>query len=425
MWLVRLASRNLLRNKSRTLISGLAIALCVALVTLGSNFEYGAWQDRLESSITGIAGHVVVNAVGYHDEPEPEKTIGRSGDVVSTLNQVFPDKRVLRRVQAGGLLQSPRNTARAMLMGVDPSAETPATKLDDAILDDGVSAFLPADEACGSAHVEGARRRPCSLVIGQEMADTLQVEVGDKVVFMTQIDGEMESVALRVAGIFDTGVDLTDGFMGMVPIQALQPLLPGDDPAHQVVVHLTDEAGTSAGKVAAVAALQRDDLDVRTWWEALPELQKAMELDRGVSALIYTFIGLIIAVVILSTILMSVAERTREIGVLLALGMRPAHVAQMVLIEALILGIVFTAAGLALQAPGTWYFMTYGVDYGDLASNSASDAGVVYDTVMKARIDWYNIVYYSISGVVLTVIAGVWPAWRATRLQPVEAMRHV
>ena len=425
MWLVRLAVRNLLRNKSRTLISGLAIALCVALVVLGSNFEYGAWQDRLESTITSAAGHVVVNAEGYHDDPVTESTITESAQAVATLQQTFPGRRVLRRAQAGGLLQSPRNTARAMLMGVDPAAEAPATKLDDAILDDGVSTFLPADEGCGSAHVQGTPRRPCSLVLGQIMADSLQVEVGDKVVFMTQVDGEMESVALRVSGIFDTGVDVTDGFMGMVSIQALQPVLPGTDPAHSLVVHLDDEAGTTAAKAATIAALDREGLDVRTWWEALPELQKAMELDRGISALIYGFIGMIIAVVILSTILMSVAERTREIGVLLSLGMRPAHIAQMVLIEALVLGVVFTAAGLVLQAPFTWYFMVYGVDYGELASNTTNDAGVVFDTVMKARIDWFSVVYYSISGIVLTVIAGVWPAWRATRLQPVEAMRHV
>ena len=91
---------------------------------------------------------------------------------------------------------------------------------------------------------------------------------------------------------------------------------------------------------------------------------------------------------------------------------------------ALVLGIVFTAIGLAIQAPFTWYLMTYGVDYGEIASNTASDAGVVFDTVMKARIDWFNLAYYSVMGVVLTVIAGVWPAWRATRMQPVEAMRH-
>ena len=425
MWLVRLAVRNLLRNKSRTLISGLAITLCVALVTLGSNFEYGAWQDRLESTITGIAGHVVVTADGYQTDPLAETTLADSGAAVSALQERFPETRVLRRAQAGGLLQSPRNTARAMVMGVDPGPESSATQLDEAILDDGHSAFLPADEACGTHHVAGQPKRPCSVILGDTLADTLQVEVGDKIVFMTQIGTEMESVPLRVAGLFHTGVDMTDGFMVMAPIQAVQPILPGDDPAHQVVVHLDDEAGSESAKAATIETLDRDGLDVRTWWEALPELQRMMELDRGISAMIYGFIAMIIAVVILSTILMSVAERTREIGVLLSLGMRPVHVAQMVLIEALVLGIVFTAAGLLLQAPLTWYLITYGVDYGELASNSATDAGVVFSTVMKARIDWASMVFYSIGGVVLTVIAGVWPAWRATRLQPVEAMRHV
>jgi ABC-type lipoprotein release transport system permease subunit len=409
MWLLTLAVRNLVRNRWRTALSGSAIALSVALVVFGSNFEYGIWQDRLEMSILATSGHVVVQPEGYREDPEPDRTLEGSGQALEALRQTFPEARVLRRALVGGLLTSPRNTSRIGLIGVEPEAERPATRLDDALIE---GAWLdPGD--------------PRGVVLGAGVADALEVGVGDKVVLMTQVGDEMDSIPLRVRGLFRTGIPLSDNTTGITTIGALQRILPGEDPAHQLAVHLEREDQTPEARDRAAAAVGAQGRAVLTWQEALPELQRTMELDRGMSRLIYSFIFLIIAVVILSTMLMSVMERTREFGVLLALGLSPGRLARLVLIESLILGVLATAAGLLIQAPFTAWLMIAGLDLGELAAGTTDAAGVVLDSTVKARIDWVSLAGFSGSAIVLTVLAGVWPAWRATRLHPVDAMRHV
>lgn len=406
MWIVTLALRNLTRNPARTALTGAAIALCVALTVWSANFEYGGWQDRLEASITAVSGHVVLGADGYVRDPEPDRVVPDSKAVADAIRQAVPDARVLRRAVVGGLLTSPRNTTQALVSGVEPELERDATKLDDSLIE---GVWLETGDARG-------------VVIGRTMADTLEVEVGDKLVLMTQVGDDMDSVPLRVRGIYRTGTDMTDGFVAMADLSALQPLLPGQDPAHQIAIQLDDATRAPAVRDTA-SGLLGAGISALTWDEAMPELKRQMEVDRGVSAKVYMFIFIIVAVVILSTILMSVAERTREFGVLLALGMKPAWISVLVLVESALLGVGSTLVGLVLQVPFTAWLMVFGIDFGDMMAASG-EGGIVLDSVMYAAIDWRSIAWYSASAITFTVLAGIFPAWRATRLQPVDAMRH-
>jgi len=430
-----MAVRNLRRNTWRTAITATAVAASVLLTVTGGHVEYGAWQDRLDASVTTLSGHVVVQAPGYQHDPRPRRTVADSGALAQQVQQAAPDARVLRRAFVGGLLTSPRNNAAVMVQGVDVQAEAPVTRLDEtlernraALAEQGM-AQADIDEQVGQFLQAGDDR---GLLLGATIAETLEVSVGDKVVLMTQVGDDMESVPLRVRGVFRTGVDLTDGFTAMADLSALQPLLPGADPAHQIAVHLdsVDRAPAVQSDVLAAlspadAADEGDGLDVRTWDQAMPQLKAQMELDRGASQVIYSFVFVIIAVVILSTLLMSVMERTREFGVLLALGMRPREVAALIVTESFLLGVLATLVGLVLHIPLAWYLIEVGFDYGDMMANSSDLAGVVIDPVIRAQIDWDSLVFYSISAIVLTMLASVWPAWRATRLQPVDAMRSV
>jgi ABC-type lipoprotein release transport system permease subunit len=410
MWLIAMALRNLFRHPWRTTLTGLAVTLSVALVVTATNFEYGAWQDRLETSIRSTSGHVVISSSAYVDDPHPKHTITQSSAAAEALRQSFPDARVYRRALVGGLLASPRNSARILIQGVEPLREADATRLDDTIVTPG--AWLePGDEV--------------GVVIGATIAEILEVSVGDKVVLMVQIGDDMQSAPLRVRGIYRTGVQLTDAFTGMADLAALRAVLPGDDPAHQLAIHVRAAADAPSLRGRAETALGRPELRVQTWDQALPELKRQMELDNQMSAVIYQFIFVIVAVVILTTLLMSVLERVREFGLLLALGMRPRQVAALVLVEALILGVGASLLGLVVQAPVTWYLMVYGVDYGDMMTNSTDLAGVVLDPVLRARWNPSSMLFYSASAAGLTVLAGVWPAWRATRLAPVDAMRSL
>ena len=136
-------------------------------------------------------------------------------------------------------------------------------------------------------------------------------------------------------------------------------------------------------------------------------------------------LGAIVAIGVLNTVLMSVMERVREFGVLMAIGMRPGRVAAMVLLEGLLLGLIGVAVGVAVGCAVSYPLVTDGFDVTKFTGGeNFTMSGVAMDTIMYAAWDPVRIAKYAAAGVVLTVLAAAWPAWRVTRFRPIEALHH-
>jgi ABC-type lipoprotein release transport system permease subunit len=165
-------------------------------------------------------------------------------------------------------------------------------------------------------------------------------------------------------------------------------------------------------------------LDVLTWEQALPALSEQIAMQRRTRAMMYSFIGLIVAVGVLNTVLMGAMERIREFGVLLSLGMRREKLAGLLMIEGLLLGFVGAAFGLVLAALLYQPLYVHGIDYGDLLANNVPVASPI-DTVVRAAVDVGGVISQTAVAVGAAVVASLWPAWMAMRLKPVEAMRNV
>ncbi|TVQ92108.1 MAG: ABC transporter permease [Deltaproteobacteria bacterium] len=442
MWLFTLALRNLFRHRSRTLLTGLAIAASFALVALHMHFEYGSWNQRIRGSVEAVSGHLVVQHPDRADDPQVEYVVSRSAEVSGALQRTFPEARVLRRAQVGGLLASPRNTSPLFVSGIEPDREAQVTRIDDLFQDaDAARAALDsAPEPTREALQREAERGLGSwlepqdlrgIVIGAPVARTLEVELGDRVVLMAQVGDELQSIPLVVRGIYSTGIDRADAVVAYTTLQAVQPLLvdpktgePVPDPAHQVAVHFEHERGLDALAARAAQAVDRSDLSTLTWRQAMPTLLRQMEVDRSFGIILHVFIGLIVVVVIFTTLLMSALERTREIGLLMALGMRPKHIRAMFWAEAALLGLGGTVAGFVLHLPFYAFLAYVGIDLGDMIAGSSDIAGVVFDPVMRAEFDPDALFYYGPFTFLLTLLASIGPAYKASRLTPVDAMRH-
>jgi putative ABC transport system permease protein len=405
MWL--LALRNLLRNRRRTLIAAASVAFGLMLTVTARNLDHGVFNLMLNTAITGTAGHVVVQAPGWQDERDASMVVPDSKALQASLAQAYPGAVVARRVMVPGLLTSPRGSVAMALAGVEPSVEAPIGLLDERIQD---GAYLSDDDK--------------GILIGWRAAEALSVGVGDKVVFMAQVGkGDVESLLFRVRGVYHTGSDLLDTMAATAVISTVQPLLPGTDPAHQVSVILLNHgaAPVDTGPAAAVAA---PGLDVLTWEQALPALSEQIAMQRRTRAMMYSFIGLIVAVGVLNTVLMGAMERIREFGVLLSLGMRREKLAGLLMIEGLLLGFVGAAFGLVLAALLYQPLYVHGIDYGDLLANNVPVASPI-DTVVRAAVDVGGVISQTAVAVGAAVVASLWPAWMAMRLKPVEAMRNV
>lgn len=409
-----LAARNLARNRRRTLLTVGGIGVGLGIMHTSNNFAGGSYEDLLRTGISTMAGHVVVQGQGWQDSREPSITVDRSGQVAERLREAFPGAAVTRRAFLEGLLLSPRNAAGTALTAVEPEPEAAVGDMDEKVVE---GSWLDQD--------------PQGILIGANMAEMLGVEVGDKVVFMAQeggggdeSSGEMVSRLFRVKGVFKTGANEIDGFVAYSRLEAAQEILGGQDPATQVALHLPDpeQSEEATGQVAAL--LGRPDVETLSWKVALRELNEFLELDARYSDILFAIIGLMVAMGVLNTVLMSVLERTRELGVMMALGLRPGRLARLVLAEGLLIGVVGAALGYALGALGSWPLVTSGVDFSGQLGESYETAGVPMNTHIYATFNWGRMGVYSAFAVFATLIASAWPALKVSRLKPVEAMHH-
>lgn len=408
MLLMKLALRNLLRNTRRTVITMAGISLGLAMMMASNNLAHGSRNDMLRSAISLMAGHVVVQAEGYQQDQDAELVLTDSAAVAETLRARLPDAQVGRRLLVDGLLTSPTNARGIALRGVEAAAEAEILDLDEKVVD---GTWLPDDD-------------DRAILLGQELAEALDVELGDKVVFMAQPDGdEVQSRLFRVRGIYRTGAPEIDALVAVAPIAAAQALYQAPDPATQIAVHLDSDRQTAAAAATARSAVGGEGREVLDWEQAIPEMVQFIRLDEAYNDGIWFVLGVIVAMGVVNTVLMSVLERVREFGVMMAVGLRPGRLARMVLAEGLVLGLLSAAIGIALGLLMTWPMMVWGIDMSSMGE-SMEAGGVPISMHMYAEIDWSRLFVYPFVGVGFAVLASIYPAWKVTRLAPIEAIQH-
>lgn len=407
--MLRLAFRNLLRNRRRTAITVAAIGFGLSMVLSTITLQRGSYGDMIRTGVRSMAGHVVVSALGYNDSRDGDMVLERIDDVRRRISDAVPGVTVAPRLVLAGLLVSAHGTVGAAVMGVDGAAEVPLQDVDDQLV--------------AGTWLDGDAR---GVVLGAGLAESLAVGLGDKVVYMGQHGGSKEvgSRLFRVRGVFRSGVAEVDGFTAWVDLPAAQEAFGRPGIAHQITVHLDDPAATDGTRSAVAAALSdRPDAEVLGWPQVLREIVTIIEVDKSTNDLLLGVLGLIVVMGALNTVLMSVLERTREFGVLLAIGLRPRRLAGVVLCEGLLLGVLGALLGMIGGGALSAWLVVVGLDQRDFVGENYSAAGVVLSGVIHGDVDPVRSVGAIVAAVVATTLAAAWPAWVVSRLTPVEALR--
>ncbi len=407
--ILRLAFRNMLRNRRRSLITMVAVALGLAFMIWGRNLNSGSYDEMIKVGVSQMAGHVVLQTPGWQESKDQELHLVETATLVDALQEAFPDATVIRRSFLSGLVSSTSNSVGIGLNTVEPLGESRVADWESKV-DSG--AWLEADDTRG-------------IMLGTGVADSLQVEVGDKVVFMTQGDEDVSSRLFRVRGTLRTGSKELDGFFALAHLDAGAELLGTPGAAHQVSLHLPDPHESEAATRQARALFPGQDLDILNWKEAIPEVYQLIKMDEKYNLMFMFIIGLIVAVGMANTVLMAVMERMREFGVLLAVGMSPRRLAGLVVAEGFLIGLVSVTLGVVLGTLLTWPLVVYGLDMTAFMGESYEVSGIAISAVIFPQYDWVATFLFAFGGVLMTVLATLYPAIKAARLQPVEAMRHV
>jgi len=409
MWiLLKLAARNVFRNVRRTAITVAAVSLGLALMVMSNNLSYGMYQTMIRTGISTMAGHVVIQGDGYQDSQEMRTFVPDAAAAQAQLDaSVGDDGLVVPRMFLQGLITSPNGSVSVAATGLDPVREVEVSDWHEKVVD---GVFLSDDDG--------------AIILGRTMAESLQVELGDKVVVMVQGEEDVSSRLFRVRGLIATGSAAADGFLAMITLDAAQELMEAPDVVHQLSVHL-DDPDDYAAHAAEIRGALPESVEVLGWPEALPAIHDMVEMDTRQNNSMMFIIGLIVALGVLNTVLMSVIERIREFGVMLALGTAPSKLVTIIVMEGAILGVISVAVGVGLGMLVSWPMITQGVDFSAMMGSNLEVSGVNLDAVVYAAIDWERLIIYSLAGVAMTMLSTIYPAIKAARLRPVESMRHV
>jgi ABC-type lipoprotein release transport system permease subunit len=390
---------------------GYAMLLFVACLMAGLR-----WQ-MIENGTCLVMSQIQLHAPGYYPDRSIQKTLGgRQGtDVNGLLASIAADHRVYAaapRVYGYALLSAAHRSAGVELMGVIPDQEPKVTTLNTQIVK---GSYLTA-------------RTPKGVVIGDKLASTIGIELGSEIVLLTQAaDGSMGDDVYRVVGILHTGLDAVDRSLVLMPLSSLQDLLHlAPARIHEVGIKLNHiEAATIVAAQLQLRLAKTQQVRVMAWPELAPELANYVQFNHGVTVVLFFIFFLVAIIGVMNTMLMAVFERTREFGMLMALGMRPIQVIGLILTEAAGLAIASLVVGAALGVPLLWYLQDHGLDLGGVSGEVITVAGVVVGHLWYGRQDFPAYSQAAVGLAATALISALYPAWRAAQLRPTEAMRKV
>jgi ABC-type lipoprotein release transport system permease subunit len=402
-----LAWRNLWRNPRRTWLTLSAIVFGTFLSVMFTAMQDRSFADMIDLAARLGGGHVLLQHPAYRDEPTLSH---RVGGVSALRARAEADPRVVRtvaRVTGQLMVQTPTNQLGAGFVAFEPSEE-----------DDSTLSFLRG--------VEGTLQAgPHDIVLGRRLASNLKVGLGGKVVYtFVGVDGEIVSGLGRVSGVVETGAPSVDGGLVLLPLAAVREVGGfGPDEATTVGVYLRDSRRSGdvvdalgPGLPAGVAALG--------WSEAQPDLSGFIAMKVGGARFMEAVLMILVAAGIFNTLFMSVMERSREFGVLAAIGCSRGRLFAMVMWESLWLGLLGLAGAALVTAGPYWYLSTHGIDLSArLGAAPMEVAGVGMPSVLKIGIFPENLALVAAFALGATLTAGLWPAWQASRVPPVEAIR--
>ncbi len=403
LWTI--AYRSLGRNRRRSLLSLLAVALGLALLMVMNGFIAGIMEDSLQNSIRLRTGHIQLRANSYEEDTLSlqSKDLLLDPDAVAERARTLPEVKAASPVLwASGILDTLDDSAGLQIYGIDTDSPIYAP-IRTALVD---GAFLTPDDRSG-------------ILIGKSLADSMSIAVGQKVnLAIVNSDGRPDEGIFTIRGLFATGIPSYDQGAALMPLSKAQAFTGTNRHASAIFILLNNQADTD--KVAAT--LRSPDINVLTWANMNQLFLQAFQAGMSFYAILDGIVMLIVAVIIANTLLMSVFERIREMGILSALGMKGRHILQMFLLEATSLALAGIVLGIGIGSAGVGYLATIGFPISDKIA-SVGGSGMALGTTMYARFVPDTFAVLSLAMLLIVLLASLYPAWYAARLQPVEALR--
>ena len=401
----RLAWRNLWRHPRRTVLTLGAMVFSNVLLVFMISLQFGMYGLMIENTLKVYTGSLQVQAPGYKDEGKMRQTVPDVVPLAETLREGLGLESVSARGVAFALASSDERSYGMQVLGVDPRHE-PLVSSVPGLVSEG--RYLRGDDAE-------------SIVIGRVLARNLKVGLGDEITLLgSGLDGSFAAAVANIVGIFDSNVAEFDRSIAYLALPFFQETFYMNGAGHQIVV-AADLPQVDALVAQAEQLLPAGSgLVVHDWNDLQPGLRQAIQADIGSAFFMYAVLVILVAFSVLYTQLMSVLERTREFGIVMALGVSPGRMGRLVVFESAIMASIGLAAGAFAGALFTYWFTVNGFSYPGMAEMAEQ-----FNLPAKVfpQVTPLSLVIGPAAVFVFSLAATIYPALRLHWLQPVEAMR--
>ncbi len=402
-----MAWRNLWRNGRRTLVTVGAMTLALWTMVIYTSLMQGMLSS-MESTLLDVElGEIQVHADGYRERPSIWERIEDPEALLQALDET--GLRSSARLLGGALVASGDASTGAVLKGLSPER--------DAMVSD---VYLRLDRGGWLEPSE-----PEGVVLGYRLARTLGVDLGDELVALSQAtDGSMANDLFRVRGVLQSLSEETDRATVFLLEEQFRSFFTLEDGAHQVIVRSGEgqDLAAAAGVVEQAAASSVPGVEVRSWRDLLPGIANIFDSAQAAVQVVAFVVYVVIAILILNAMLMAVFERIREFGVLKAIGVSPRRVLALILTEGALQAALATALGLAASVPALWFVTTRGIDVGPLGGTAVM--GVSMDQIWTGALNPATIAGPVLILLFIVALAVLFPAVKAARISPIEAIHH-
>lgn len=400
-----MAWRNIWRNKGRSIVIMLSVAIGL-LAGIGVLALYkGMMKSRVRTVIDSEVAHLQMHTPDYKKDNHPASILPNANALLKKIQSLPKVKLAVPRSLAQGMLVTTTGSAGVQINGVVPELEYRASQLKQKII-------------IGDGFHEGKKNE---IIVGKKLADKLKIKLGGKLVLtFTDTSDNLISSAFRVVGIYQSGNAPLDELNVYVPITTLNELLQISNSFHEIAIILNSDEDLGAMQERLSKAYPY--LLVESWKNISPETELMVQTVDDYSYIIMIIILIALAFGILNTMLMSVLERTKEIGMMVALGTTRVRIFLLVLTETIFLTVAGTPVGLLAVYLLIGYYQKHGLDLSGMGKDMMASFG--FETMIYPSFPWEKIPTILIMVIGTALVSCLLPALKALHLKPMQALKR-
>jgi len=406
--LLKIAWRNVWRQRRRTLLIAAAMGIIMSLLVLFDGVIVGFEQSIYGNAIQLLGGNIQIHAPGYNEKSEqnPLLPLANPDAVIQAAEANTNTVAAAKRIVTGGLVANREGAFSVSIVGVETDKEARISPVAENI---SAGRYLKSDDGD-------------LIVIGQGLASAMDITVGDRITMAGgSLHDQTRQRTMTIVGIYDVGVPSVEKNTIYMSLAESQSLFGLDNQVTEIVVSLK-QIGQEPPVVAQINKAQ-PGYEVETWVNSMPDLKQTMDMKTSVMNIFGVIMLAIAAIGILNLLMMAVFERTREIGIVGALGLKPREITLMFLLEGILIGVMGAVLGTVLGLALTGVLGAVGIDYSqfaDLTEYTALITGKIYPEFLP-----FKVLNHAITLAIIAAIAAFFPAREAARREPAEALHYV